>query len=304
MKNQNSINELEFVIDSIVNAGINNTIISKGFAETFQGLEQSKLINLDEIIQKILVNKIGDIKTFINNKNNTTDNNTTNNNTIDKNSIYGIRDIDKLGIFGSILKFNCCDECKHNEECNLPNKGDLSYCEEFENYSSCDDCENYDNCTLPSKDPKSTKSTKSTNDSKDTKQESKDDKIKKDLGALKHLIGEFLHVSLNDTKTTKHTKNTKSEEKQEEAKNEKTSITGNADTDSFFQDVLNGTSTEYFVLPVNELENFKKLQTAIKVLKLNLNVSDLYKVQNGVFYFNTPKGKNSFDTKRVNFNNN
>ena len=256
MKNQNSINELEIVINSIVNAGLNNTIISKGFVETFQGLEQSKLINLDEIIQKILVNKIGDIKNFINNKNNTADAV----DTVDtKDTIKTGDDKNKINnkineLFGTLFGFNCCDVCKYNEECNLPNKGELSYCEEFENYDNiCENCEDYDSCTKLNKEPRAPK---------------------------------------EDIKNPK-----------EEVKNTKTSITGNPDTDSFFQDVLNGTSTEYFVLPVNELENFKKLQTAIKVLKLNLNISDLYKVQNGVFYFNTPKGKNSFDTKRVNFNN-
>ena len=57
---------------------------------------------------------------------------------------------------------------------------------------------------------------------------------------------------------------------------------------------------KYFMLPMEEFENFKKLLKAIKTLKLNLDIKDLYKVENGVFYFNTPKGKNSFDTKRLN----
>ena len=58
--------------------------------------------------------------------------------------------------------------------------------------------------------------------------------------------------------------------------------------------------TKVFMLPMEELENFQKLIKAIKTLKLNLDIKDLYKVENGVFYFNTPKGKNSFDTKRIN----
>lgn len=57
---------------------------------------------------------------------------------------------------------------------------------------------------------------------------------------------------------------------------------------------------KYFMLPMEEFENFQKLIKAIQTLKLNLDIKDLYKVKNGVFYFDTPKGKNSFDTKRIN----
>lgn len=65
-------------------------------------------------------------------------------------------------------------------------------------------------------------------------------------------------------------------------------------------EVKENIDTKYFMLPIQEFENFQKLLKAIKTLKLNLNINDLYKVENGVFYFNTPKGKNSFDTKRIN----
>ncbi len=66
----------------------------------------------------------------------------------------------------------------------------------------------------------------------------------------------------------------------------------------------NDTKKSYdFVIPLNEVKNFKKLQKAINLLRLNLNVSDIYKVDNGIFYFNSPQGKNSFDTKRISFDN-
>lgn len=70
-----------------------------------------------------------------------------------------------------------------------------------------------------------------------------------------------------------------------------------SDTDA---DDVKDIDAKYFMLPMEEFENFQKLIKAIKTLKLNLDIKDLYKVENGVFYFNTPKGKNSFDTKRIN----
>lgn len=70
-----------------------------------------------------------------------------------------------------------------------------------------------------------------------------------------------------------------------------------SDTDT---DDVKDIDAKYFMLPMEEFENFQKLIKAIKTLKLNLDIKDLYKVENGVFYFNTPKGKNSFDTKRIN----
>ena len=209
MKATNSIDKLENVINSIINYGLDNTLIKKEFSDEFKSLEKNSLVNVDKIIKKILETRIGDFKDkFVN----------------DFEVKEVAADASKDSKDSEDLNESKCDTCKDKEIC----------------FSLMGD-ENNDSDVPPS--------------------------VKKVLEAF---FGKNPSSDKDDEDNAKDTKDTK-------------------DIDA-----------KYFMLPMEEFGNFQKLLKAIKTLKLNLDIKDLYKVENGVFYFNTPKGKNSFDTKRIN----
>ena len=200
MKATNSIDKLENVINSIINYGLDNTLITKEFSDEFKSLEKNGLVNVDKIIKKILVSRIGDFK-------------------------------EKLA-----AEFIMDKDTPNEDTSDASDKEDASN-ESDEN--KCINCKDKDSCP-------------DYNDDSELPLE------------VRNLLEE---IFLGKRQST--------------------------DSDST-------EDTKVFMLPMEELENFQKLIKAIKTLKLNLDIKDLYKVENGVFYFNTPKGKNSFDTKRIN----
>lgn len=209
MKATNSIDKLENVINSIINYGLDNTIITKEFSDEFKSLEKNGLVNVDKIIKKILETRIGDFKDkFVNE--------------------FEVKEV----------ATDAEDASKDSEDLNE---------------SKCDTCKDKEICFSLMGDEN--------NEDEDTELPSSVKKV------LEVFFGKKPSSDEDDAKDTKDTV-------KDDAK--------------------------YFMLPMEEFGNFQKLLKAIKTLKLNLDIKDLYKVENGVFYFNTPKGKNSFDTKRIN----
>ena len=203
MKTTNSIDKIENVINSIITYGLNNTIVTKEFSDEFKSLEKNGLVNVDKIIKKILVSRIGDFK--------------------EKLAAEFIMDKDTPNEDTS-------DASDASDKEDASNESDENKCINCKDKDSCPDYN--DDSELPLE--------------------------------VRNLLEE---IFLGKRQST--------------------------DSDST-------EDTKVFMLPMEELENFQKLIKAIKTLKLNLDIKDLYKVENGVFYFNTPKGKNSFDTKRIN----
>ena len=210
MKATNSIDKLENVINNIINYGLNNTLIAKEFSDEFKSLEKNGLVNVDKIIKKILVSRIGDFKEKLAND-------------------FIVRD---------------------SEDTDDTTK-DTSKDSEDSNESKCDTCKDKDMCF--------------------SLMGGIDDDSEVPTSVKKVLEAFFGKKQSSDSTEDKEDKEDK-------------------------KDI----DTKYFMLPMEEFGNFQKLLKAIKTLKLNLDIKDLYKVENGVFYFNTPKGKNSFDTKRIN----
>lgn len=208
MKATNSIDKLENVINSIINYGLDNTIITKEFSDEFKSLEKNGLVNVDKIIKRILETRIGDFKNkFVNEFEVKEDTNAADVNATD-----------------------AVDESKDSED---------------SNESKCNTCKDKEICFSLMGDEN--------DEDEDTE--------------LPSSVKKVLEVFFGKKPSS---------------------------------DVEDKDNAKYFMLPMEEFENFQKLIKAIKTLKLNLDIKDLYKVENGVFYFNTPKGKNSFDTKRIN----
>lgn len=278
----NSIENLEFAINSIIDSGLINTIISKDFSETVKSLDNSNLIDLDKIIKKILTNRVNDIKISL----------------VNGGGLIGLSNEELLKQKRVQDISSTLDNATESTKGQKVTKEDSEEEEKLNRFGIL-----FDQIvsTFPANKSKSKKLedfdgdilTKIMAIGKNGLVKLVDPADKAELKKLEDSICDSCQSK--DTCTSVNKTVSKEEEKAAED-------TTPANEDKTTDDVKI-IKTEYFVIPVNEIKNFKKLQKAINVLKLQLNPKDIYKVEDGVFYFNSPQGKNSFDTKRISFDN-